>query len=222
MLSAIYSRSLACLGCLLAFAFPAPASDVEKREFSILIDGKESGTSRMVVTVQDDGTTVMQGNCVVKFAKLLFSHSFEIESTEWWKDGKLIALKSKATENGKKFDVSAAADAKGIRLKINGDDRLAAADAWTTSYWKLADARFHNKAVPLLDPQDGKEYKGELKYVATESILIGKAPQQCYRFRISGGPQTTDLWYDRYHRLVREEFAELGHKIIVQLNSIQR
>ena len=54
-------RSLVCLGYLLLVACRADALDVEKREFSILIDGKEAGTSRMVVTVQDDGTTVMQG-----------------------------------------------------------------------------------------------------------------------------------------------------------------
>jgi hypothetical protein len=216
------TRLALCLVCLAFVTTRAEALDVEKRDFSVLIDGKECGYSRMTVTVQDDGTTVMQGTCTVKFSKLLFTHTFEIESTEWWKDGKLIGLKSKSAENGKKFDVAGSGDGKQLRLKVNGEDRSVKPDAWTTGYWKLADPRFHNKPVPLVDPQDGKEYNGQLQYVGTEAIVVGKAPENCYRFRLTGGPQNSDLWFDRYHRLVRQEFTELGHRIIVQLNTIQR
>jgi hypothetical protein len=214
--------SLFCLLCLVLSTSPARATDVERREFSILIDGKDSGFSRMVITVQDDGTTVMQGSCSVKFTKLLFTFSYQIEASEWWKDGKLIGLKSKSTENSKKNDVSGSMDGAQLKVRANGKDVVLRSDAWTTSYWKLADAKYHNKPVPLVDPEDGKEYNGQLQFVAQEQITINKTPQTCYHFKVTGGPQPTDLWYDRFHRLVRQEFTEQGHKIIVQLNQIVR
>lgn len=210
------------LFCLAFASSPARANDVERRELSILIDGKESGISSMIITVQDDGTTVMQGSCTVKFTKLLFNFNYHIDSTEWWKDGKLIGVKSKTTENAKNTEVTGAPHGGQFKLRVNGVDKVARADAWTTSYWKLADARFHNKPVPLLDPEDGKEYNGQLQFVGSEQINVNKAPQNCYRFKITGGPQAIDLWYDRYHRLVRQEFNERGHHIIVQLNWIKR
>lgn len=214
--------SLFCLVCLVCIPCRALAVDVERREFSVLIDGKEAGISRMVITVQDDGVTVMQGNCTVKFTKVLLNFNFQIEATEWWKDGKLIGLKSKSTENGKSKELSVASDGARLMLKTGREDRLVRPEAWTTSYWKLAEAKFHNKPVPLFDPEDGKEYNGQLQYVGTEQILVGKAPQSCYRFKVTGGPQTIDVWFDRYHRLVRQEFTKQGHRVIVQLNSVQR
>ena len=36
----------------------------------------------------------------------------------------------------------------------------------------------------------------------------------------SNGP--VDLWYDKYHRLVRQEFTDSGHKTIVQLENVRR
>lgn len=210
------------LVCVLGLASSADAIDVEKREFSIIIDGKESGISTMTLTVGDDGVTTVQGACSVKFTKLLFKYNFNIESTEWWKDGHLIGLKSKSSENSKKNEVSGSGDGKQFRIRINGVDRTIKPEAWTTSYWKLADPKFHNKAVPLVDPEDGKEYNAQLQYIGTEQLTINKVPQNCYHFKVTGGPQTADLWFDRYHRLVRQEFVEQGSRVIIQLNSIQR
>ena len=96
------------------------------------------------------------------------------------------------------------------------------ADVWTTSHWKLADPQFHNKPVPLMDPKNGKEYNGQLQYVGTEQLNVNKAPQTCYHFKVTGGPQPMDLWFDRYHRLVRRESTDQGHRVIVQLNFIKR
>ena len=41
-------------------------------------------------------------------------------------------------------------------------------------------------------------------------------------FRVTGGPTPIDLWFDRYYRLVRQEFTEAGHKMIVQLVNVRR
>ena len=35
-------------------------------------------------------------------------------------------------------------------------------------------------------------------------------------------PSPVDVWFDQYHRLVRQEFTETGHRTIVQLVAVRR
>ncbi len=96
------------------------------------------------------------------------------------------------------------------------------AEVWPSSFWKLADARYHNKPVPVLESDTGAAYVGQLQFVGNEKITVGGKLEECYHFRVGGGNGPTELWYDRYHRLVRQEFTESGHRTIVQLDAIRR
>lgn len=198
------------------------AIDVEQREYAIFVDGKEAGQSRMTITVQDDGTTVMQGSVNVKVPKVVFTYELNVEATEWWKEGRLVGMKVNSTENKKKTEIHASPDGQNLKVRTNGKERQVRGDVWTSSYWKLADGRFHNKAVPLLDPESGKDFTGQLQYVATEKLKINDQLQEVYRFRVTNVPSPIELWFDRYHRLVRQEFTESGHKAIVQLVNVRR
>ena len=202
---------------------PARADDTEHREFSIFIDGKEAGFTRMTIVQKDDGSSYMSGTLDVKFRHLLIAeYSIKAETQEWWKDGRLVGMKTKTNDNGKKTDITVGLDSTQLRLSVNGLTRMIKADTWTTSYWKLADKRFHNNMVPILEIDTGKEFHCELKYLETQQQKVGNELQDCYHFRVSSAPGPVDLWYDRYHRLVRQEFTESGHKTVVRLNSIRR
>jgi hypothetical protein len=196
--------------------------DTEQREFSIFVDGREAGQSNMTITVKEDGTTVMTATARVNIRKLIFNYSFSIDSMEVWKNGKLIGMQNRAVEDGKKTDVDAIFEGNQLKLKINGKEKVINPEVWISSYWKLADKKFHNQKVPIIDSDTGKEMTGDLAYVATEQIIIKSQPQNCYHFRVTGIEVPIDLWFDRYHRLVRQEFTESGHKTIVQLNNIKR
>jgi hypothetical protein len=208
---------------LLAPVCPARADDTEQREFSIFIDGKEAGSSRMTIVQKDDGVSYLSANMSVKFKHLAFlDYSIKIETQEWWKDGKLIGMKTTSFEQKKKTEITVALDNKQLRMRINGKESAISNDTWTNSYWKLADARFHNKQIPILEVDNGKEFNCELKYVGMEKLKVGNQMVECYRFLVTAAPVPVDLWFDKYHRLVRQEFTELGHKTIVQLENIRR
>jgi hypothetical protein len=215
---------IALVGCLLWFAQPADALaiDTEQRDFAILVGGKEAGQSRITITVEKDGTTVVAARAQVRFSQLLINYNYNVESTESWKDGKLTGLRASSVENGKRTEVTATSEGARLRIRVNGQERLGSPDAWTSSFWKLADARYHNKSVPVLEPDSGKEFIGQLQYVATEQLTFINQPQSCYHFRVNGGSYPVDVWFDRYHRLVRQEFTDSGHKTIVQLIAVKR
>ena len=217
------SRFLLGAFSLVLLVRPVRADDTEYRDFSVFIDGKEGGVSRITIVQKDDGSTYMSGTLDVKFRHLLFAeYVIKVETQEWWKDGRLIGMKTKTSDNGKKSDVLVAPDGANLRLTVNGINRALKPDSWTSSYWKLADAKFHNKLIPILEVDSGKEFTCELKYVETQQLKVGNQLQDCYHFRVSSAPGPVDLWFDRYHRLVRQEFTESGHKTVVQLINIRR
>ncbi|MBM3994803.1 MAG: hypothetical protein FJ303_11720 [Planctomycetes bacterium] len=214
---------LACLLAVLAPCAPACADHTEHREFAIFVDGKESGSSRMVIVQKGDGTTYMSAQVDVTFKHLVvIDYKLKLETQEWWKDNRLIGLKTLSVENSKKTEVIIAADNRQLRMRVNGRESMLNPDVWASSYWKLADARFHNKQVPIVESDTGKEFTSELKYVGTEKVPIGKDLQECYRFQVTAPLGPVHLWYDKHHRLVRQEFTEQGHKTIVQLTNIRR
>ena len=210
--------------CLFALACPAYADDTEQREFSIFIDGKEAGATNMTLVQKDDGITYMSATLDVKFKHLVvLEYVIKAKTQEWWKDGRLVGMETSAIDNGKKTDVLIAVDNNNqLRMRVNGKDSPINPDVWTNSFWRLADSRFHNKKVPILDVDSGKEHNTELKYVGMEKMPVGKQFVDCYRFLVPNAPGPVDLWFDKYHRLVRQEFTEQGHKTIVQLVSIKR
>jgi hypothetical protein len=207
-------------------AASAVAADTESRDFTIFVDGTASGQHHMTINRRDDGTVTMSAQANVRVKKVLITlYNYTYTGTEVWKegkDGRLLSLTSTSNDNGKRFDVQANPDSNGLRVRVNGQERLIRADAWTTTYWKLADARFHNQAVPLLDADTGKDFNGRLNYLGAEQISVTGQVQNCYHFRVTGGPNPVDLWYDAQHRLVRQEFTEDGHRTILQLAAIRR
>jgi hypothetical protein len=198
------------------------AADREQREFVIYVNGKEAGQSTMVINQQDDGVTYLTANLNVKFQQLVLSYTLAVEAAEWWRDGRLVGLKSSTTENGKKSEVVVSQEANQLRARINGQDRNLRPETWTSSFWKLPDAKYHNKNIPVFEVDTGKEYSVQLQLVGTEQLTVMNRPQSCFHFRLTGGPGPVDLWYDQYHRLVRQESVELGHKTIVQMVNVRR
>jgi hypothetical protein len=216
---------LAAVACAVGQACPSWADDTEHRDFVILVDGKEAGQSRISMIEKTDGTTQVSAAAKVrvKLVGLFTAFSYEVQSQETWKAGRLVSLKSVATEDGKTTRVDVARNGEQLRVQINGTGgNNLRADIWPSSYWKLADKQFHNKQVPILDADTGNELVGQLTYIDIQTLTIAAKGEDCYHFRVTGIPVPIDLWFDRYHRLVRQEFTESGHRTIVQLITIRR
>jgi Family of unknown function (DUF6134) len=206
-------------------AVPARAAvpETEIREFAIQIGGTSSGQFVMKITKQDDGVESVQSQANTTFKHFLGTYTYSFKGTEHWKNGRILRLDSSCNDDGKKFEVSATAGPQALQLKVNGKERTCNLDAWTTTYWKLPDARFHNNTITLLDADTGKEFLAQLKYVGQEGIAIAGKNQTCYHFQVTGGPTSPcDLWFDGQHRLVRQEFTDQGKKVLFVLTSIKR
>jgi len=210
--------------CLAALASLARADHIEKREYTIFINKKDAGRSWLRIVTKENGTEEVTGaaDATVKVGPFT-GYSYKAETAETWKDGRLIKLHTVATEDGKTTAVAADADGKQLHLQINGKSAgMISPEVWVSSYWKLADRKYHNKDVPILDSDTGKEMTGRLEYKGTEPVKVGAKVEDCYMFKVTGIPIEIKLWFDRHHRLVRQEFTEKGYHTIIQLDTIRR
>jgi hypothetical protein len=211
------------LATILVIPETACAGDTEFRDFSISVDGKPSGNSQITVTRQADGSFSVTSQAVVRITQVFFKYEFTTQTSEVWKEGRLVTLNASTNDNGKRTEVKASAMGPSLRVQVNKQpERTARAEVWTNSFWKLADAKYHNKEIPVLEEDTGKEFIGRLLYVGTEPLTIANQKQDCYHFRLSGGAYPVDLWFDRYHLLVKQDFVETGHRTIMQVTNIRR
>ncbi len=210
------------LASILAIPQTARATDTEFRDFAISVDGKPSGTSQFTISRQADGSFSVTTQAVVRITQVFFKYEFSARTAEGWKDGRLVTLNANTNDNGKRVEVKASAMGPSLRVQINNQpEHPARAEVWTNSFWKLADAKYHNKEVTVLEEDTGKEFTGRLLYLGTESLAIANQKQDCYHFRLTGGAYPVDLWFDRYHLLVKQDFVESGHRTIMQITNIR-
>lgn len=199
----------------------ARAADIETRDFVVFVAGKSGGEVHMTIHRQDDGSIAMRCDTDIKVNNLIGNHKFIYRGRELWKDHRLIRFDSNTDDNGKRYIVSAVAEADGLRLKVNNVERMVRADVWLTSYWRLPDPKLRAGVIPLLDADNGRDLDCKLAYIATEKHKVAGQDVSLNHYRLSGKVQV-DLWYDGSERLVRQEWTEQGHKAVMELIRVRR
>jgi hypothetical protein len=213
--------ALAWAGWAAAFGV-AGATEVEHRDFAISVDGKRAGQYLMKITAPENGPVTVEAQADVRVSYLVRKYTYTYRGTETWQWGRLQRLESTANDDGKALGVSAALDGAVLRVRAGGAERLSAPEVWTTTYWRLPDAKFRNGTVALLDADTGRAIPARLQYVDTRQMSVGGQPQNCPHYRVTGEKLQVDLWYDNLERLVRQESLEEGHRTVIELINLRR
>jgi hypothetical protein len=218
-------RSLAAATVLAVLSAGAVrAAEIETRAFRVYVDGKPGGTAKMIIHNMEDSTVSIQcdTDITVTVVGLIKAYSYSYHGHETWKGSRLLRLHSNTNDNGKRFQVSAVADRKSIRVTANGQERLARPDLWVTSYWRLPEpGQRGGGEIALLDADTGKDLSGRLEYIGTEKRKIADQEVDVNHYRLTG-KIVIELWYDGSERLVRQEWVEDGHRANMELYQIER
>lgn len=207
------------LVCAMASRAEGPSG--ETREFVISVDGKRAGEYLLTIRPENGGF-VVTGQADVRVRYLgLYTYVYTYRGTEVWKNGRLQRLESTTVDDRKRHAVVAWVDGNALRIRGDGKERTSRPDVWTSTYWHLAEARFRNQSVPLIDVDTGKDIAARLQYIDTSSINVAGIVQKCAHYRVTGGVQI-DLWYDSQERLVRQESMEEGHRTVLELTRLSR
>jgi hypothetical protein len=200
----------------------ARAAELETRDFALRVDGKPAGQAHMTIHKQDDGTTQVSCDTDVEVRILVVKkYTYSYRGREVWKDGRLQRFASRTDDDGKQFTVSAAAEEGGLRLKVNGEERLVSADSWLTSYWTLPQPKLRDGAIPLIDADTGRDLECRLQFIGAEDVPVAGRVQKANHYRLTGKVQV-DLWYDGAERLVRQDWVEEGHRTLLELVRVRR
>jgi hypothetical protein len=209
----------------LAF-FPLQAAEREVRDFQIRVGNRPAGQYQLTITRQDDGSISVQARARVTVSYLVYSYKYYYNGTEKWRGDRLAEVNSSANDNGTRYHVTAAAEGNALRVWVNDTNQLIPGDVWTTTYWRLPDARFRNREIRLLDVDVGQEITGTLQFVESKAVTILGQPLECAHYHLSGSrpnggpPLSVDLWYDPQGRLVWEDAVEEGRHIVFQLTQL--
>ncbi len=222
---ALACQWLACAGLTLLLARGATVrtADSETREFTVHVDGKPAGSANMTIQRKDDGTTEVRCDTSVTVRVLIKRYVYTCQTREVWKDSRLQQLASRCNDDGKQFEVSAvaAADGLGVRVRVNGRERIAKPEVWVSSYWTLPHAKLRNQVVPVIDADNGRDMQVRIQHVGAAQIAVAGQMQNVQHYRLSGTVQV-DLWYDASERLVRQTWVEDGHPTALELNRLRR
>jgi hypothetical protein len=216
-------RYLLCAAALLAPAWSAVhAADTETREFHVFVDGKRAGAASMTIARADDSTTTVAADTEVKVTVLgLAAYKYSYRGQETWKGGKLQKFESTCNDDGKRFVVRAVAEAEGIRVKVNNQERMVSSDVWLTSYWSRPDKKVLDQTIPIVDADTGRDLEAKVTYVGQEQLNLAGQALTVMHYKLVG-KVNVDLWYDASDRLVRQEWVEDGHKTLLELNKLRK
>jgi hypothetical protein len=144
----------------LALAPCARAAETETRTYNVTVDGKDSGKYTISFTREDGKVTVSCDAHVKVKVAFVTAYHYDYAATEVWKDGRLVSLQSRCDDDGKKYEVTAAADGKGLRVRVNGQERAVRGDVFLTTAVCAPDAKRRDGALPLVEADDGQGIAG--------------------------------------------------------------
>jgi Family of unknown function (DUF6134) len=204
---------LIALAAALALASGAFAD--ETRSFQVSVDGKSAGHFQFKVG-DKDGATEVTASTRVEVKHLLGRYRYSLDTSEIWKDGKLVGMRSTCNDDGTKHEVSLTSDGTTATLTADGKTVKGATAVWPTTYWKLPPAVGN---LTLIDSDTGKLIPAKLEKVGPENVRFLGKEQAATKYRLTGGIDVT-LWYDAGGRLVHETFVESGHKTVLELTEL--
>lgn len=202
-------------------AEPVRATQVQMREFDILVDGSRAGTSSLKISELNDGRTVIATEADVKLSYIVYTYKYQFRGTETWEGGRFQRLESQSDDAGKRNSVVSEATKGGAKRSVNGGAFAKIPTvSLTTNFWYWPASLEKQPAFTLLEADIGSSQEVERRFVGTDQFQVGDQSVTCRHYQLTGG-NTIDLWFDETSRLVCKKCVENGHPTEVKLTSVR-
>jgi Domain of unknown function (DUF6134) len=168
-------------------------------QFDIVREGAVVGHHQ--ITFRQDGDKLVVHSDVKIKVKLLFFTVYRYKQTreEMWRNGKVIALASRADDDGTPYDIKGAAGPKGIFITSGKLSWILPPDSVPASYWNMSMVAGKG---PLVDAQSGRVIDVKPARIGEEKITAGGRQIVATHCRIVA-ETPRDVWYDASGRWVK-------------------
>ncbi len=181
--------------------------------FDIVRGGDTIGTDTIDIERQNDTTTVkIKTNLSVK-VMFVEAYRYEHSCNETWKNGQLIAFKSRTNDNGTKHSIDVTATQDKLSMDADGKHSDLPKTAAPASLWSK-DAIHQFDAF---DPDTGKRLSIEVTDLGNEDLTFHGVTHQAQHYKIAdtlGGDFAREVWFDG-DVLVRTKIVGSDNSVIL-------
>jgi hypothetical protein len=163
--------------------------------FDILRDGDKIGTNTIDIQRRDNTTKVDISTKISVVVMFLEAYRYEHTCTESWKDGQLVAFKSKTNDNGTKHVIDLAANPDKVSMEVDGKRVEPPKSLYPASLW----SRDVVTRGELFEPANGKPLAIKVKDLGDETVTVAGVERRVRHFKLSAKASSEfdrDLWFD--------------------------
>lgn len=173
---------------------PAATTKIH-RVFDIVRGNDKIGTDTVDIEHRNDTTTVKIKTDLSVKIMFVEAYRYQHSCSETWKNGQLVAFKSKTNDNGTTHSVEVTAKPDKLSMEADGKHlelpkSVAPASLWSKDVVHQTDA---------FAPDTGKRMAMKVTDLGTEPVTINGVTRQAHHYKISdtlNGEFTRDLWFD--------------------------
>lgn len=191
----------------------APAAwqpeDGDQIVFNVLRKGKEFGTHKVIFDVESNDSFTARSDVQLK-AGLgpITVFKYELDATETWKNGTLVALEGRTNDDGDDEFVEAGVDGKNLAIEGSAYSGNAPIGIIPSSHWNIQQA-FSRQ---ILSTETGELLDTNVEKIGRDTLTIGGEEVEATHYRLQSD-LTVDLWYDDQSRWVKLGFEARGQQI---------
>jgi hypothetical protein len=173
---------------------PADSTKIHK-VFDILRGDDKIGTDTIDIEHHNELTTVKIKTDLSVKVMFIEAYRYEHSCDETWKNGQLIAFKSRTNDNGTKHSVDVKATPDKLSMDADGQHSDLPKTAAPASLWSK-DAIHQFDAF---DPDTGKRMSIKVTDLGSEAVTIHGVTHQAHHYKIADtltGEFARDVWFD--------------------------
>ena len=178
-----------------AGADKAAAAAKTHKVFDIVRGGDKIGTDTIDIERQNDTTTVKIKTDLSVKVMFIEAYRYEHSCNETWKNGQLIAFKSRTNDNGTKHSIDVTAAPDKLSMDADGKHSDLPKTAAPASLWGK-DA-IHQ--LDAFDPDTGKPLSIEVTDLGNEAVTIHGVTHEAHHYKIADtrtGDFAREVWFD--------------------------
>jgi len=191
---------------------PAAETKIHK-VFDIVRGNDVIGTDTIDIEHQNDMTMVKVKTDVSVKVMFIEAYHYEHSCNETWKNGQLIAFKSRTNDNGTKHAIDVTAEPDKLSMNADGKHSDLPKTAAPASLWNK-DAIHQFDAF---DPDTGKRLSMKVTDLGEEVLTLHGVEHHTHHYKIADtlkGEFARDVWYDG-DLLVRTKIIGSDNSVII-------
>lgn len=173
---------------------PVAATKIH-RVFDIIRGNDKIGTDTVDIERQNDTTTVKIKTDLSVKVMFIEAYRYEYSCDETWKNGQLVAFKSRTNDNGTKHSIDVKAASDKLSMDADGKHSDLPKTAAPASFWSK-DAIHQFDAF---EPDTGKRLSMKVTDLGEEVLTLHGVPRQTHHYKIAdtlNGEFAREVWYD--------------------------